>query len=102
MVMGIIVATFYFETSSNMTKPGLNQPREELETQPPQQSLLQPIYEDDSIGYSLQNDQLRITFNKGEDWVTVPVEKGKLFAGEYNGDEQELIDKSYILSENRA
>ncbi|MDR7077370.1 hypothetical protein J2Y03_002394 [Neobacillus niacini] len=102
MIIGIIVATWYYEKSSVMTKPGLNQPREELETQPPQPAPLQPIYEDDSIGYSLQNDQLQISFNKGKDWITVPVEKGKLFEGEYNGDEQELIDKSYILSENRA
>ena len=30
------------------------------------------------------------------------MKKGKLFAGEYNGNEQELIEKSYILTQNRA
>ena len=64
---------------------------------------IQPIYnEENSIGYTLEGDQLQITYNKGTDWITVPVEKGKLFAGEYNGNEQELIEKSYILTQNRA
>ncbi|MFP5113001.1 WD40/YVTN/BNR-like repeat-containing protein [Bacillaceae bacterium C204] len=107
MIIGIFIATLFFEKSPEITKPGLsmNQPTEEhdpQESEQPQPNPLQPIYKDDSIGYSLQNDQLQITFNKGNDWIIVPVEKGKLFEGEYNGNKQELIDQSYIITQNRA
>jgi hypothetical protein len=101
----ITVATFFFEMHPELTTPGMNQPIEEheaKESEPLQTSPLLPIYEEESIGYSLQNDQLQITFNKGSDWILVPVEKEKLFAGEYNGNEQELIENSYILTKNRA
>jgi hypothetical protein len=97
----ITVATFFFEMHPELTTPGLNQPIEEHEAQESetlQPSPLLPIYEEESIGYSLQNDQLQITFNKGRDWILVPVEKEKLFAGEYNGNEQELIGNSYTLT----
>jgi hypothetical protein len=101
----ITVATFFFEKHPELTAPRLNQPIEEPDTQksePSHPSSLQPIYVDDSIGYSLQNDQLQITYNNGGDWVVVPVEKEKLFAGEYNGNKQDLIGNSYMLAQNRA
>jgi hypothetical protein len=105
IIVGITVATYFFEKHPELTSPRQNQPiekQEAKESEPPQLSPLQPIFEDDSIGYSLQNDQLQITFNKGSDWVLVPVEKAMLFSGEYNGDEQELIENSYILTQKRA
>jgi hypothetical protein len=105
IIVGVMVATYFFEKHPELTSPRQNQPiekQEAKESEPPQLSPLQPIFEDDSIGYSLQNDQLQITFNKGSDWVLVPVEKAKLFSGEYNGDEQELIENSYILTQKRA
>jgi hypothetical protein len=103
IMVGMIVAAFFFKMHPELTLPERNQPIEEHEAHEPeplQPSPLQPIYENDSIGYSLQNDQLQITFNKGSDWIIVPIEKEKLFAGEYNGNKQELIEKSYILTKN--
>lgn len=50
----------------------------------------------------MQNDELNITFDKGESWTQVPIEKNKLFAGDYNGNEQELIADSYVLTRDRA
>jgi hypothetical protein len=100
----ITVVTFFFEKHPELTAPSLNQPIEEPPaTQKSEQAhpiSLQPIYVDNLSGYSLQNDQLQITFNKGSDWILVPIEKEKLFAGEYNGNKQELIEKSYILTKN--
>lgn len=63
---------------------------------------LQPIYVNDHMGYSLQNDELNITYDDGETWVTVPVKKDLLFEGEYNGNKQELIEHSYILTKDIA
>jgi len=105
IIISITIATFFFEQHPELTGPELNQPIEKPDSQevkPPQPIPLQPIYVDDSIGYSLQNEQLQITYNKGNDWIIVPVDKVQLFAGEYNGNEQELIEKSYILKQNRA
>lgn len=107
VIVGVTVATYFFEKHTELTTSGQSQPIEKHEAQEPepetsQSSTFQPIYVDDSIGYSLQNDQLQVTFNNGSDWVIVPVEKVKLFAGEYNGNEQDLIVNSYILTQHRA
>lgn len=105
MIFGTLAATLFFERSSEKTihKLNVNRPEEynKQELESPQSKQIQGIYEDDSIGYSLQNEQLQITFNKGSDWIKVPLEKAKLFEGEYNGNEQELIENSYILTQNR-
>jgi hypothetical protein len=105
IMVGLTVVTFFFEQHSELTATERNHPIEEQETQesvPPQQNPVQPIYIDDTIGYSLQNDQLQVTFNKGSDWVLVPVEKEKLYSGEYSGNKQELIENSFILTQNWA
>ncbi|GAB2562369.1 WD40/YVTN/BNR-like repeat-containing protein [Gracilibacillus alcaliphilus] len=62
----------------------------------------QAVEVEDVISYSLQGDTLTVTFNKGKDWITVPVEKELLFTGEYSGNQQQLIEQSYLLSEERA
>jgi hypothetical protein len=105
IIVGLAIATFFFEQHPEFSTPRIIQPIEVPDTQKdePQQPIpLQPIYVDNSIGYSLQNNQLQITYNKGKDWIVVPVDKAQLFAGEYNGNEQELIENSYILTQNRA
>jgi hypothetical protein len=105
IIVGLAIATFFFEQHPEFSTPKIIQPIEVPDTQKdePQQPIpLQPIYVDNSIGYSLQNNQLQITYNKGKDWIVVPVDKAQLFAGEYNGNEQELIENSYILTQNRA
>lgn len=62
----------------------------------------QPLFAEEVIDYSLQHDELSVTFDKGENWITVPVKKESLFGGEYNGNQQELIENSYILTKERA
>jgi len=67
----------------------------------PQSELLRPVT-NDMISYTLQKNELNITYDHGKNWVKVPVEQDQLFAGEYNGNKQELIDGSYMLTEHRA
>jgi hypothetical protein len=105
ILVGIFITIFFFENHPELTTLVRKQPIEETDTQKlgiQQLVPLQPIYVDDSIGYSLQNDQLQVTFNKGRDWILVPVEKEKLFSGEYSGNKQELIEDSYMLTKNRS
>lgn len=109
MVALIIVTVSYSPHSNEMIHPKLDQSnhvQDSYETQnEPEQSQpehLQPINIDDTITYTLQNNALNITYNKGNEWITVPVEKDQLFEGEYNGNKQELIENSYILTEIRA
>jgi hypothetical protein len=101
MTLGIFISTYFYEKSDLKTMLEPIQPIEEPDTlESPQPTPLQPIYETNSIGYSIQNEQLQITYNKGQDWIEVPVDLLQLFAGEYNGTEQELIPNSYILTPN--
>jgi hypothetical protein len=92
ILVGIFITIFFFENHPELTTLVRKQQIEENDTEEselPPLVPLQPIYVEDSIGYSLQNDQLQVTFNKGSDWSIVPVEKEKLFSGEYSGNKQE-------------
>ncbi|MFD1851685.1 WD40/YVTN/BNR-like repeat-containing protein [Oceanobacillus bengalensis] len=104
IIIGLIFGISYYEMQGLNSFPRLN--HSNITTNPstreqPQVAPLHPV-NNDSISYSLQNDELNITFNKGQDWVKVPVEKDLLFDGEYRGNKQTLIDDSYILTEDRA
>ncbi|MGG4168921.1 oxidoreductase [Rossellomorea vietnamensis] len=96
MVIGIIAGTYFFEKESNISQPATP------EISDPGPPPLQAVNEADPVGYSLQQDQLQITYNHGEKWIQVPVEKENLFQGEYSGSEDELIEGSYILTEDLA
>ncbi|ASK64086.1 oxidoreductase [Virgibacillus phasianinus] len=105
----IIVTVIYHQNVNEVTYPQLGQLNKGQDNQNSQNNLeqprseqLQPINRNDTITYTLQNNELNITFNKGKDWIKVPVEKDLLFEGEYNGSEQELIENSYVLTEERA
>lgn len=108
ILIGLIAGMFIYENRDEDTLPQYQMDTGEPEdssnatTQTePQQEDLWPV-DGDEISYSLQNEKLHITYDKGESWVTVPVEKDKLFAGEYNGNKQSLIDTIYILTEKQA
>lgn len=109
MIALIIATVIYSQNSNEIIKPQLGQLNNlqdnqdsQNEAEQPQSEQLQPVNIDDTITYTLQNDELNITNNKGNDWIKVPVEKDQLFDGEYNGNKQELIENSYILTEDRA
>lgn len=108
IVIGLIIATSFYHNQSKTLAMPMNvlleeqiqkeQTDEQKEPEEPEQTL----HAQDTIDYSLQNDALHITFNQGGDWSEVPVEKETLFGGEYNGNEQELIPGSYVLTEDLA
>jgi photosystem II stability/assembly factor-like uncharacterized protein len=109
MFVLMIASIIYYQSQKELSYSQLPQPGEIHNNQespntaePSQVQEFQPTNPDEQISYTLQNDELNITFNKGKDWTTVPVEKDQLFSGEYNGNKQELIENSYILTENRA
>ncbi|MEJ8777195.1 WD40/YVTN/BNR-like repeat-containing protein [Pseudogracilibacillus sp. ICA-222130] len=79
-------------------EPEQNETQENNSSDEPE---LQPV-NNDAVGYTLQNNELHITFNHGSDWIKVPVEKDSLFSGEYTGNRQELIVGSYILTEKKV
>ncbi|WP_071461202.1 WD40/YVTN/BNR-like repeat-containing protein [Bacillus massilinigeriensis] len=79
---------YYFKHSSNGRMKPYHPPYKQQENR----------YADETTDYSLTNNTLSITFNKGKEWITVPVDKESLFDGEYNGDKDELIQNSYFLS----
>ncbi|PAD21167.1 WD40/YVTN/BNR-like repeat-containing protein [Terribacillus saccharophilus] len=54
-----------------------------------------------AISYTIDQSGLQVTMNNGQDWMEVPVKVDELFAGEYQGSKTELIDQSYVLSQDR-
>jgi len=109
MIALISATVIYYPNSNEIIHPQLGQlhnaqdnQESKNQSQQPQSEQLQPIDTDDAITYTLQNNELNITYNKGNEWMKVPVEKNQLFEGEYNGNKQELIENSYILTENRV
>jgi photosystem II stability/assembly factor-like uncharacterized protein len=104
LVVLLITSIRYYQHSNSITQPQPPQLHQmhrvdQAPNEPEQPQTLQPIT-NDAISYTLQNEELNITFNQGADWVQVPVGMQKLFGGEYNGNGQELIEHSFILSEN--
>lgn len=102
MMFGLIIAIFFYEKSNQIELPQyIAQELGDQEIQRKRSEQLQPIYEDEDIAYSLRNEELNITLDQGKNWLTVPIEKDKLFNERYTGDKQELIEQSYILTKNR-
>lgn len=106
MIVLMTATVIYYQDSKEMVHPILDQQfniqnNQEMQNEQPSPEQLQPIDLEESITYTLQNDELNITFNQGNDWIRVPVEKDQLFGGEYNGNKQKLIEGSYILEEDR-
>ena len=99
MVICLIIVLVFYQNSTKTSPLKLDQ-NETEQNQSDQNE--QALYADQTIDYSLQNDKLQITYDKGKSWTPVPIEKDKLFEGEYSGDKQELIDNSYFLSKNRT
>ncbi|CAM3723061.1 sialidase family protein [Mesobacillus zeae] len=97
MLVCLIAGMFVYQEIPKATVPPFVSESEQLQKQ--QQDSR---YADETIDYSLQNDELSITYNKGKDWIGVPVEKEELFAGDYSGNQEELIRQSYILTKERA
>ncbi|MDY0395721.1 hypothetical protein RWE15_16465 [Virgibacillus halophilus] len=112
MLVTLVIATVCYENANDGIE-ALNQKetaqkqalKESEQRMKEQEKRLQPIHPNENnkkIGYSLQNDKLQITFDKGKKWGAAPIEREDLFAGEYNGDKQELIPQSFVLTEKLA
>ncbi|MEC0282836.1 WD40/YVTN/BNR-like repeat-containing protein [Terribacillus saccharophilus] len=71
---------------------------QEEETPTPEE---EPALTGPAISYTIDESGLQVTMNNGQDWMKVPVEVDELFAGEYQGSKTELIDQSYVLSQDR-
>ena len=98
VVLGLI--TYIYQTQETVTLRTDEIQQTELEDV--QQS--DPLYPvtDEQVSYSLQEEALHLTYNEGVDWIEVPIEKDALFAGEYQGNQTELIESSFVLTKDRA
>lgn len=57
---------------------------------------------DANYRYQIQNGNLEVTYDNGENWRKVPVEVADLFKGDYSGSKQILIEGSYLISAERT
>nr|WP_249317060.1 sialidase family protein [Bacillus sp. FJAT-50079] len=99
----MIATIFYHQKSTAITQPRppqFGQISENSMIQKEQEpEMLHPI-NNEKVTYSLQNNELNISFDQGANWQVVPVKMDQLFGGEYQGNKQELITDSYLLTEN--
>ncbi|MDQ0233348.1 oxidoreductase [Metabacillus malikii] len=103
MIFSLFIINYYYENHQNLKKPRLQHSiNEQSYTNKPNKSQTLNRATSDKISYSLQNNKLHITYDGGGEWKKVPIEKERLFAGEYNGNKEQLITGSYLLSENRV
>ncbi|MEW5568046.1 WD40/YVTN/BNR-like repeat-containing protein [Rossellomorea marisflavi] len=99
--IGIAVGTYLFETAPSPRLPSKMETPQQQKSLPENGDTLQPIGSNGPFGYALSGE-LQITYDDGEHWSRVPIGIETLFAGEYNGQENELIEHSFFLSEDRA
>ena len=52
--------------------------------------------------YEIENGQLKVTYNNGSDWQSVPISIDELFAGDYSGSREFLIEGSYVITPGRT
>ncbi|WP_066064387.1 WD40/YVTN/BNR-like repeat-containing protein [Neobacillus soli] len=100
MMISLIIALVFYQYSLVLAPQKENKVTKDSEPQTNQKE--QPLYAEHTVDYSLQNDELKITFDKGNSWLPVPIIKDQLFEGEYSGNKQEPIENSYILLKNRT
>lgn len=101
MVVALSVGIYLYENQNPVFYPKPHQPTDTVEPAEQEPESFEPLT-DEAISYTLQNEELNITYNGGADWINVPIDKELLFHGEYHGNGTELIEDSYILTENIA
>ncbi|MCT2536439.1 oxidoreductase [Aquibacillus koreensis] len=103
ILIGLVISIIYNQNPIDIKPPHLTHTidQENAPQQEPQPEVLQPV-NNNELSYTLQNDEVNITYNGGNDWIKVPIVKDALFAGEYQGNKQQLISDSYVLTEARA
>ena len=60
------------------------------------------ILPNEDYRYQIENDTLKVTYDNGNNWHSVPASLGELFAGDYSGDRQELIEGSYVITPEKT
>ena len=59
------------------------------------------LYADETIDYALANNQVHITFNKGKDWIEVPIKEHPII-NEQGSMDNMLAEGSYLLTKKRT
>ena len=52
--------------------------------------------------YQIENETLKVTYDDGDHWQSVPASLEELFAGDYSGDRKELIEGSYVITPEKT
>ncbi len=99
ILIGLTIGIFLYEQLEPLQPFSLQQSNQSYHDDENhlEETVQTPVNRGDSIVYSLENNELNLSFNQGVDWITVPIETGLLFSGDYNGSKQELIANSYVL-----
>ncbi|AUJ26480.1 WD40/YVTN/BNR-like repeat-containing protein [Virgibacillus dokdonensis] len=104
MLVGLIIATIIYQQSNQTTLMMDTDETDHSEGGDPHENdnITDSLVTDQVVDHAIDNEKLFITYNKGENWIRVPIERDLLFAGDYNGRKDELIPQSYILTKERT
>jgi biopolymer transport protein ExbD len=78
MFIVLIISTYIYEKQDPVSLPQPIQRTDSLEQEP---ESLKPTT-NETISYTLQKNELNITYNEGNDWMKVPIDTESLFQGE--------------------
>lgn len=101
MLVILLIADFVYVKALNTKE---NEPESKIDTSAKdepsgtveKESAPQTLYAEETIDYALAEDELHITFNKGKEWIEVPM-KQQPFLNEQSSMNNELADGSYLL-----
>lgn len=100
MFVVLVIGTYTYTAEITADPTPFESAEETYEQSEPIEIPLSPAT-NNRISYSLQNEELNVTYDGGTTWLQVPFDSiEKLFAGEYTGDQTELIEGSSILTED--
>lgn len=78
MIVVLFICVYFYQNQEMMTFTKEPEPNEMQENNSPDELELQPV-NNGAVGYTLQNNELHITFNHGSDWIKFELEKTHYF-----------------------
>ena len=101
MLVVLLIASFVYVRTPNDVQNGLNAENKAHKSNIVESETSEKLYAEETIDYALAENQLYITFNKGKEWIEVPMKQNPLI-NDRGSDKGELADGSYLLSEERV
>ena len=101
IILILLIADFIYlkEIDLKNNEPNLDMGEKEEGTETIEKEEIR-LSADETIDYALANNQVHITFNKGKEWIEVPIKQHPIL-NEQSSMNDELAEGSYLLTKKR-